>query len=153
MDVTNAFGAEKTGNLINLNDKKFQEPSTQSPNQRSEIGRLEYRKSILFSDGQVSVGVEAARALQDLEPDRSANQDVVSEPTDKVEEADGGQTEARTAPRAAAPGALLRGGGDGTVPGTPTPAHATASNATSTASPLYPPGISSAPASTAAAAK
>ena len=45
---------------------------------------------IFISDRQVLVGFEAAGAVQVPQPDRGADQDLVPEQEDEVEEADGG---------------------------------------------------------------
>ncbi len=68
--------------------------------------------------GQVPVGVEASGALQVPKPDRGADQDLVPEPKDEVEEADGGETQAGAATGAAATYAAdpHRGGGRGRRP-------------------------------------
>ena len=72
----------------------------------------------LLPGRQIPLGLEAPRALQDAEPDRGADQDVVPEPADQVEEADGRQTEAGAAAGAPPARPLLRGGRNGVLTST-----------------------------------
>ena len=65
--------------------------------------------SSLLPGRQIPLGLEAPRALQNAEPDRGADQDVVSEPADQVEEADGRQTEAGAATGTPPARPVLRG--------------------------------------------